>query len=314
MAVVAVNINVTDVNTVLTFFDRVQVQRSKVGTPYTDAEFVTGDVLTTAELTGTAHSPFTTEGLTLKFIVDGGYEHTLTITSPDPVAITTLVEEITDTFGVTILAENSTGQLLLSSPVLGSWGSIEITGGTGLAALGFTLHAMVQGLDANVVLQENISDYHYYDQNGDPDYWYRTRFYNSVSGAYSSWSSWVQGGTTAVIDASLLATGYVKLIGIDGVAMSGVAVTVVNVFNPLSVGGYFIAGASKRVVTDSRGRAETLLIGGATVDVILEGTSICRRIVVPSTTTFDLLDPSISEDDAFAIQVPDLPAASRRSL
>jgi hypothetical protein len=86
------------------------------------------------------------------------------------------------------------------------------------------------------------------------------------------------------------------------------------VYSPLSVDGYFIAGANRRIETDGTGYAESTFIKGSTVDVILEGTSVIRRILVPDTgTEFDLMDASLVQDDPFNIQVPDLPAAVRRS-
>ena len=101
---------------------------------------------------------------------------------------------------------------------------------------------------------------------------------------------------------------------VDGVAISGAKITLVNVFSPLISDSYFISGRSKQIETDITGLAETTLVKGSILDLILEGTSIVRRIQVPSTgSEFDLLDSSLVLDDMFGIQVPDLPAAVRRS-
>ena len=91
-------------------------------------------------------------------------------------------------------------------------------------------------------------------------------------------------------------------------------VTVVNVYNPIIQDGYFVAGRSKTVATDGVGQAQVTLVRGSTIDVIVEGTTVIRRITVPSVgASFDLLDASLQTDDAFGIQVPDLPAAPRSS-
>ena len=73
---------------------------------------------------------------------------------------------------------------------------------------------------------------------------------------------------------------------------------------------HFIAGRSKQIETDVTGAAESTLVKGMLLDVIIEGTSIIRRIQVPTTgSEFDLLDPDLVLGDPFQIQVPDLPSA-----
>ena len=68
-------------------------------------------------------------------------------------------------------------------------------------------------------------------------------------------------------------------------------------------------------MTDVSGQAQVTLVMGSVIDVVLEGTSIIRRIQVPNSgSTFDLLDPSLQTDDPFGIQTPDLPAAVRSTL
>jgi hypothetical protein len=315
MAVITIKIAVTDVTNVRTLFDCIQVQRSIAGTPYSDAEFMTAVDPTAPTVVGTLEGPYIVEGLTLKFIVDSGSEQTYTFTSPDPSMPSALAAEINDeestAFG--IVASVNDGKLQLAGETLGTAGTLEITGGTAAGALGMA-NQKVHGNDQHVWLLDQVSSYTYNDQSGDPTYWYRTRFLHSVTGGYSSWSEWLQGLTDTVISNTLLTTGRVYLAELDGTALVGAKVTIVNVFNPLSVGGYFIAGSSRQITTDGLGKASITLIKGATVDVILEGTSIIRRIVVPSSSEFDLMDPTLVQDDPFNINVPDLPAAPRTTL
>jgi len=94
----------------------------------------------------------------------------------------------------------------------------------------------------------------------------------------------------------------------------GAKVAIVNVFCPYSKAGYFFAGRIKEIETDGMGQSEATFVKGSTVDIVLVGTSMIRRIVVPSSgTEFDIMDPTLVQDDPFQIQVPDLPAAPRSS-
>jgi hypothetical protein len=159
-----------------------------------------------------------------------------------------------------------------------------------------------------------VSSYSYEDRFGAPTNYYRTRYLNSFSGNFSDWSDWILGVSGSGVQPANLIFGIIKLAGVDGAALVNAKVTVVNVYNPIIQDGYFIAGRSKTVITDGIGQAQVTLVRGSTIDVIVEGTTVVRRILVPSVgTSFDLLDPTIQTDDAFGIQVPDLPAAPRSS-
>jgi hypothetical protein len=101
---------------------------------------------------------------------------------------------------------------------------------------------------------------------------------------------------------------------LDGKVLANNKVILVNVFNPLVKDGYGIFGSSLTLVTDGLGMAETPLVKGSVLDVIFSGTSIIRRIQVPSTgTEFDLLDESLVLNDGFGIQEPNIPFAVRNS-
>jgi len=314
MAVIKIKLFVPEIANVLTLFDKIQVQRSESGTPYTDAKFITAPTTVKPDLLGTKEGPFTIQGQSLKVKVDGGAEQTITFVSANPAAINRIVDEINH--GITgLTASDSYGKLKLQGNLSGTLGTLELTGGSALITLGFTTGQKDNGEDPNISLMTGIDAYEYDDGSGAASFWYRTRFFQSVSGVYSSWSDWMQGSTGGAITSSFLIVGKIKLANIDGTAWVGAQVTVVNVFNPLSADGYFIGGPRKSFETDGMGQGELTLIKGSTVDVIIEGTSVTRRIVVPSSgTEFDLMDPTLSQDDPFAIQVPDLPAASRRSL
>lgn len=315
MAVIKVKIFVSEIANVLSLFDVIEIQRSEAGSPYTDAKNITDDVATSAVLVGTEEGPFSgLQGTTLQIKVDQGSEQTHTFTTADPISLANVIGELNGSITGITAADDGTGKLQITSDEVGTDSVLEITGGSSLATLGFTTGDKDNGEDQHVALQVGVSDYEYDDQSGAASYWYRSRFLNTVSGNVSTWADWIQGSTGAALDSASLIIGKVKLADVDGTALVGAKVQVVNVYNPLIEDTYFIAGRSKTIETDGTGSAEVTLIKGSTIDVIIEGTSIIRRIVVPDTgTEFDLLDESLVTDDPFGIQTPDLPAAVRRT-
>lgn len=314
MGTINVKIYVSDITNVLSNFDHLQMQRSKAGSPYVDSEFVTDVAATYPVIVGTNEGPFASlNGKTLLVKVNGGAEQDVTFQAADPISLNNVIDEINTALSGVTADNDGTGKLELTGDLLGTGGTLEITGGTSLAILGLS-QEKVNGLDAHVALQAGVSVYEYTDLSGEATYWYRSRYYNETLDTYGGWSDWIQGSVGTVVDAANLIIGRVKMTHIDGSALSGAKITIVNVYNPLIVDDYFVAGSSRQIVTDGTGQAEITLIKGSTLDIVLEGTSIIRRILVPTTgTDFDLLDPSLQQDDPFNIQVPDLPAAVRRS-
>lgn len=315
MAVIKIKIYVPEIANVLSLFDRIQVQRSEAGSPYSDQKFITDQVAAAPYLVGTAEGPYASlQGKTLKLKVNGGSEQTVSFTAANPISIENVIAEFNTTVTGATMSDNGEGKPKITGLLLGTAGTLEITGGTGLTILGFTVGQKDNGEDANITLLTGVDSYEYDDQSGEASYWYRERYFNSVSLTYSSWSDWMQGSTGAAISSANLIVGKIKLSAIDGTALVGVKVVIVNVFNPLSKDGYFIAGRTQEFETDGTGQTEMTLIKGSTIDVIISGTSVIRRILVPSTgTEFDLMDPTLVQDDPFQIQVPDLPAAPRSS-
>jgi hypothetical protein len=314
VAVIKVKITVPELANVLSLFDRIEVQRSVAGPPtFGDAAFTTGLTATAAAFSGTEEGPFIgLQGQSLQLKVDEGTVQTVTFTAANPVSLSNVITEFNGVI-VGAIASDDAGKLKITSSELGTDSVLEIIGGTAVVTLGFTVAQKSTGLDPHVTLLPGVSEYTYDDQSGLATNYYRTRYKNSISSNVSSYSDWIQGSSGAAIDGSLLAVGTVKLADIDGTAIIGGKVTVVNVFSPLISGGFFIAGRSKTVETDATGQAQITLVRGAEIDVIIEGTSVIRRIVVPNVSPFDLLDPLLQTDDPFGIQTPDLPAAVRRS-
>jgi len=313
MAVVKVKIFVPEISNVLSLFDQIRVQRSEAGTPYSDVKFITDLAATAPELVGTVEGPYASlqaKGITLK--VNGGAEQTVTFTSVNPIPLANVIGEFNGAITGATMSDDGTGKPKITGLTLGTAGVLEMIGGAALAILGFAVGAKDNGEDENIQLLPGVDEYVYDDQSGEASYWYRTQYFNSVSSVFSSWSDWIQGTTGAAISSANLIVGKIKMANIDGTALVGAKISIVNVFSPLSVEGYFIAGTSREIETDGVGQAEATFIMGSTVDIVLVGTSVIRRILVPSIgTEFDIMDPNLVQDDPFQIQVPDLPAAPR---
>jgi hypothetical protein len=317
VATIKLKIYVAELVNVMTLYDSIQVQRSTTAPPTVTEVDLTADVAAPAVLVGTLEGPYTLNAKTLTFKVNGT-ELTVTFTSPDPVALPDVIDEINTalvTAGLAATAsDDGTGKLKLETDDEGTQYTLEIISGSSLTELGFTAGDKDNGEAEHITLAVGTTDYEFDDGSGLASYYYRTRFYNTVNGTFSGWSEWIQGTTGAAVDAAELIVGKVQLAGLSGAALSSRKIVIVNVFDPVTKDGYGIFGSSILMETDGTGYAETTLVKGSLVDVIFVGTSIVRRIRVPNTgTEFDLLDDSLVMYDRLEIQRPDLPYAPRRT-
>lgn len=316
MAIIRIQIYVADIPGTMRLFDHIEVQRSYEGpSSFSDAASVTAPTAVAATLIGTAQQPFIgLSGTSLKLKVNQGTEITIPFTDPDPVSIQSVIKAVVAAVPG-VVADDATNALRLTTITKGTSSALEITNGTANDVLGFSTGQKDAGEDEHIQLLRSVAVYGYSDHGGTPSSYYRTRFINKVSGEVSAWSAWVVGTFSFAVEEAHIITGTVKMANLDGTPLVGAKVTVVNVFNPIIQDGFFIAGRSRTVVTDASGQAQVTLVMGSTLDIVLEGTGIVRRIQVPSSgSTFDLLDVSLQTDDPFGIQVPDLPAAVRGTL
>ena len=317
MATVKLKIYVAELTNVMSLYDVIAVQRSTTAPPTTTPVDLTDEVAAPAELIGTQEGTFLINGQTFQIKVNGT-QVDVTFTSPNPIALPDVTEELNDAFAGALVAatafDDGTGKLKIQTDDDGTQYTLEIIGGTALSELGFTAGDKDNGEAEHITLQAGQVEYEFDDGSGLASYYYRTRFYNTADGTFSGWSDWILGQTGAAVDASELIVGKVNLAGLDGAALANRKILIVNVFEPVVKDGYGIFGSRVELETDGTGYAETMLVKGSYVDVIFAGTSIVRRILVPSTgTEFDLLDDSLVVGDQFEIKRPDLPYAPRRS-
>lgn len=314
MAVIKLKIYVGNLTNVMGLFHQIQVHRSEVGEPgpYTE---ITAAADVAATILGTVAAPFTLNGKTLKLKVDEGAEQVITFATADPINVDDTVDFLNGEL-VDAVASEEVGAVRLTSGTLGTGSVLEITGGTALADLGFVLDDRDNGEDERILLVAGQVDYEYDDKSGDADFFYQTRYYNTGSGAVSSFSDPIQGDIGSIIGASYLIKGVLDLATLSGAPVSERRISFHPVYVPsaLVVDDIGVVRGDIEVYTDSAGHAEVMLIKGATVDVSISGTGITRQIVVPSTgTEFDVLGEIAAADDVFQIQIPDIPAAVRRT-
>lgn len=314
MATIKLKIYVAELANVMSLYDTIEVQRSTTAPPSPTPVSITALVAAQAVLTGSLEGPFLVNGKTMIFKVDGT-EVTVTFTSANPSSLSSVVSEVNSALvlaGLNATASASSGRLMIKTDNSGTQYTLEIMSGSALADLGFVIGDKDNGEAAHIDLISGVTSYEFDDGSGLASYYYRTRFYNTTNGTFSGWSDWIQGTTSAAVDAANLIVAQVKLANLDGTALVDRQIVIKSVFEARSSDGYGILGDSVVITTDSAGMAETVLVMGSLVDVVFSGTSIVRRIRVPSTgTEFDLLDDSLVVDDQFNIQVPDLPYAPR---
>lgn len=313
MAVIKLSIYVANLTNVMGLFDKIQVFRSEsgVGGPFVP---ITASAAEPATLTGITTAPFNVNGKTLKLKVNEGVEQEVLFVSPDPVNIDNVVGEINSQLtGVT--ASDSVSSLKLTSGTTGTAATLEITGGTALAALGFLTGDHSNGKDAHITLVVGVTTYEYDDRSGDPDNYYETRYYNSSSGAVSSFSDPVKGDIGSILPVANLILAKIDLARLNGTPVSDCLVTFYNMYvPPIVISDIGVIGKQISIVTDQAGHAETFLVRGSIVDVTIAGTQIIRQITVPTAgTEFNVMEAIALADDLFQIQVPDMTTAIRRS-
>jgi hypothetical protein len=317
VATIKLKIFVAELTNVMSLYDSIQVQRSTTAPPSTTPVDLTEDTAQPAVLIGTQEGPYIINGQTFQIKVNGT-QVDVTFTAPDPVALPDVVDELNAAFTLASLAatasDDGTGKPKIVTNDSGTHYTLEIIGGTALVELGFSVGDKDNGEAEHITLAVGTTEYLFDDGSGLASYYYRTRFFNTLDQVFSGWSDWILGETGAAVDSAELIVGKVKLAGLDGVALVNHKIVIVNVFDQVVKDEYGIFGPSVILETDGTGYAETTLVKGSLVDVIFSGTSIVRRILVPSTgTEFDLLDDSLVVDDQLEIKRPDLPYAPRRS-
>jgi hypothetical protein len=313
------------------FFDSLEVWRSRT-TAQGPFDPLMGDGWQVAALPRGAPPPpavpltgplVTIVGTELELLVNEETALTVTFTGTDPLTYAQVVAQIISQGESLINAYVAVAQsslIVLTTVQAGALASLRVTGGDAAAILGFSTtdpSNIAFGFDARIALKPGVAAYQYVDHSGSPDFFYKTRFFNSVSRTTSAFSPAFSGATVSSLQPANLVRGTVDLVDAGGVALTNRAVLLYPKFSGARVEGKTLVDGGAEVLTDVNGHAEFVLVRGQPFTVAIAGTDIARDFTTPTdptVDTFDMLDPAISANDVFNVQEPNLDYATRRSL
>lgn len=303
MAVVSLDIHVEDLASALALFDRIQVWRS--ATELGVYSEITAAAELPARLEGTIPAPWPLNTKPLDITLNSADPLTVDFAGTDPIILNDAIQQVN--LVIPGLAEEVapyTNLLALVSPVEGTGSSILVAG-LAAAALGLPL-TKVNGKAARIVLTFPTVEYLFRDFDADPSTWYKTRYYSTVTQSVSSFSDPRQGNPQIVLPPGALAKATVYLADAAGRPIVGrrIILCPMTIQQVDSSGrNYGILPGFDRIImtTDYRGYAELDLARGQQFKVFFEGSIHSREIVVPSATTFDLLQAMATSPDPFGI-------------
>lgn len=310
MPLVEFTISVPDASSTSLIFDKIQVWRasSESGT-YAD---ITADEPTYASISGSIAGPFNINGLSLSIELNGAEAVEITFSGSNPISHDDVIESINGVFtGLASEVPTDTNKVRLTSDISGTRSVIQLSG-SAASILGLST-TRVSGKAPRPLLSSTTEDYLFRDFDGQPTYWYKTRFYNSSTHAVSAFSSPQKGGDGEALSSSFAVTGTVALSDLTGSPIVARRIIFVPVA-PLTVNNgsgvnYGILPSVDRMeaFTDLNGVATISLIKGLRLKVFIEGTTFQREFTVPD-DDFDILSVASSEPDPLSIvESPPLP-------
>ncbi len=262
-------------------------------------------------------------GLSLDLLVDEVKPLSFVFTGVNPLTFSNAAAQIA--FGGQNLLQSwvVNGRLVLETVRTGVGASLRVVGGDAAPLLRLATEeplCLATGCAARIPLVPGVERYSFDDPNGREHYTYTTRFRNRGTGVVSALSRPVT--HAAGVDPANVVRGWLRLADTSGRPLGSTRVLVDNAFKGTMAMGQFgepflVAGGAQAALTNDRGYVEFLLVRGLQLTVSIGGTSLFRDVVVPTdpaVTSFNLMDPTLSTDDLFSVQVPALDYMARRSL
>jgi hypothetical protein len=213
------------------------------------------------------------------------------------------------------------GKLVIETVQPGAGSLLRVVGGDAAPLLGLPTSepdSIAFGFDARIPLVKDSTGYVFTDPNGSKDYFYRARFFNTVSRQASSFGTAFTGRSFAAISGANIVTGWADFVDSTGIAKKNQEILVYTRMDGLIIEGKVVVPSGPtRLLSDENGHVELQLVRGTYITVAVAGTDLVRDIVVPTdpaVSSFNLLDPSKGSNDLFKVRVPDLEYAARRSL
>ena len=257
-------------------------------------------------------------GKPLQLVVGGLNTISYTHPGPFPITLAAFAAALTAAVPSVRAWVDISGKLVLSTATSGEAALLEVleTEAASILGLPSTRPASLSGGKGYPVqLVPGTVRVKVHDPTGTSNYFYKTRYSRgNVAGAFSTPVSASQ--LAAGLSPTQLATGYVKLIqGAKPMANQRVEVSYPS---PASlVEGYLVVGDGATGVTDKNGYVEFTLLRGVPIDVSVLGTSIVRRVVIPTGSvysSYNLFDPQLASEDGFGLQRVETLYADRRTL
>jgi len=308
--IVQLTITVANVDSLIGLgFTRAEIYASTdEGSSYAEITSSTAQPATLTSLP--AASTFRMGGKQLRLVVNGGAEVSIlfsTLTTYwTPVQVASRINDI-----VPGLATTLDGKVVLTSPTTGRVSSLLITYNEA-TDLGLAAGTRSYGTDARPVLTLGQFFYTYTDVAGLSTNRYKWRFSANGSNPVSEFSQRVF-GSAAPLGSAPMSVGTALFVGLDGRAQKR-RIVVVSDNAPAAINGLVVGNELPITVdADDFGFLYVPLVQGARVRIAIEGTAYVREIVVPSTSSFDILQAMAAAPDPFSVQVPP-PFLIRRSF
>jgi hypothetical protein len=313
MAIIDFTIHIDNPVDVSAIFDRIQVWRSpdQTGSPTAYVE-ITANEPTPATQDGTVSAPWAISGDVMTVILNGADSTNLTFTGSNPLTLTQVMSQINAQYpSIATEVPTDTGRIRLTSGITGTQSILQVSG---LAAttIGF-VGDHLNGKGARLLISPNTEDYLFRDFDGLNSYWYKSRYYSSVTGAVSDFSAPQLGGAGAALSGALVVNAKVALADLTGAPIVGKRVVFVPVSAQVVADGsgnnYGVFPSAFRVElsTDLNGRGSVTLVVGQRLKVFIEGTTFQREFIVPN-ADFDVLTVASTQPDPLSIVVaPPMP-------
>ena len=241
----------------------------------------------------------------------------VTFTGVNPLTRAQVATQITNqSLGMLAAYVDADGEIVIEGVYPGRGSRVVLTATDGSVALGLEAGEAI-GKDPRISLAPGQVIYTLTDTFGSRDYFYRSRFFNIVTGGQSESSVSHSPKNVVGVAVDNVIIGYLDVVALSGKPQERQEVCVYNEYMGPPVDGRLVVGGSVVKYTDESGHVEFNLVRGQRLTVSVQGTNLVRTITVPTDPAvklFSLFDPSIGEQDVFRVAVPDLIVAERRAL
>lgn len=303
------SIEVSDLESVLELYDRIQVWKSSDGTPGGTYVEITADTPQPAHIDSTTSGPYTINGQSLSVVLNGADPLIVVFAGTNPIPLTLIITQINTAY-LGLAEVSPTNLLRLLSPITGTGSSLVATGAAA-TTLGIPSLAAF-GKAARIPMGNINSSYRFTDLAGDSAQYYKFRYYSTLTKAVGVFSDPFRGEVAVILPQSNLAKATVNLVDVTGAPLVGRRIILVPVQDqtiPYNNAIYGLLPGNDRIelTTDGAGHAEVQLVRGALVRAFFEGSGYTREFTVPE-ADFDLLTVLSTQPDPFAIiQAPPFP-------